>query len=212
MEMAPTPFNIPDQLRQAADKSVEQAKKAFEQFMEATQGAVSRAEASANTMRERTTGVNRRLLAFVEENVAASFDFAQNLVRARTAEEIAALQQEFIRRQLVAAKERGKSFGEMIGRSASDAQTLPPSADEKHRDGSSLAPVTSERVVTGAREEASKPGVERIHVKHVRSSTKSKAKAKAKRPTKASATPSKRRASDKASRAKRKLAKRSRST
>ena len=58
----------------------------------------------------------RQSLAFVEENVAASFDLAQRLVQARTVEEIAALQQEFVRRQMKAMAEQGKTLGEMAGR------------------------------------------------------------------------------------------------
>jgi phasin len=119
--MQRTPFDIPDHMRQAADKSVDQAKKAFDQFMEATQQAVAKAEGSAKSFREGAAEANRQAMAFVEENVAASFELARNLARARTVEEVAALQQEFLRRQMAAAAEQGKSLGEMVGRAASDA-------------------------------------------------------------------------------------------
>ncbi len=119
--MQRTPFDIPDQMRQAADKSVEQAKKAFDQFMEATQHAVAKAEGTAKSMREGATEVNRQALAFIEDNLTASFDLAQNLVRARTVEEVAALQQEFLRRQMAAAAEQGKNLGTMVSRAATDA-------------------------------------------------------------------------------------------
>ena len=79
-----------------ADRSVEQAKKAFEQFLDATQKAVTTAEGSAKSLRDSTADVNRQALAYIEDNVSASFDFAQRLIQARTMEEIAALQREFI--------------------------------------------------------------------------------------------------------------------
>jgi len=119
--MQRTPFDIPDQMRQAADKSVEQAKKAFENFVEATQQAVAKAEGTAKSMRDSVADVNRQTMAFLEENISASFDLAQNLVRARTVEEVAALQQEFLRRQMAAAAEQGKSLGTMASRAAEDA-------------------------------------------------------------------------------------------
>jgi phasin len=119
--MPRTPFDIPDQMRQAADKSVEQAKQAFDNFMEATQEAVARAEGSAKTVRDSVADANRQAMAFLEENIAASFDLAQNLVRARTIEEVAALQQEFLRRQMAVAAEQGKNLGTMASRAASDA-------------------------------------------------------------------------------------------
>jgi phasin len=119
--MQRTPFDIPDQMRQAADKSVEQAKKAFENFMDATQQAVAKAEGTAKSVRDSVADANRQAMAFLEDNIAASFDLAQNLVRARTVEEVAALQQEFLRRQMAAAAEQGKNLGSMASRATSEA-------------------------------------------------------------------------------------------
>ena len=116
--MPRTPFEIPEQMREVADRSVGQAKKAFEQFLDATQQAVAKAEGSARSIQEGVTDVNRQAMAFVEENMAASFDLAQRLVRARTIEEIAAIQQEFAQRQMTKVAEQGKQLGEMAGRAA----------------------------------------------------------------------------------------------
>jgi phasin len=120
--MQRTPFDIPDQMRDAADKSVEQARRAFDQFIDATQKAVAKAEGSVKSMREGAADVNRQALAFVEENIAASFDLAQKLVRAHTVEEVAAVQQEFLQRQMAAAAEQGKAIGTMMGRAAKGAK------------------------------------------------------------------------------------------
>lgn len=119
--MQRTPFDIPDQMREAADKSVEQAKKAIGQYLDATQAAVAKAEGSARSVRDGAAEVGRQALAYVEQNVAASFDFAQRLVQARTVEEIAALQKEFLARQMASLAEQGKSLGDMMGRAATDA-------------------------------------------------------------------------------------------
>ena len=123
--MQRTPFDIPDQMRDAADKSVEQARRAFDQFIDATQKAVAKAEGSVKSMREGAADVNRQALAFVEENIAASFELAQKLVRAHTIEEVAAVQQEFLRRQMAAAAEQGKAIGTMMGRAAKGARKQP---------------------------------------------------------------------------------------
>jgi phasin len=119
--MPRTPFEIPEQMREVADRSVDQAKKAFEQFLDATQKAVAKAEGSARSLREGAADVNRQTMAFVEENMAASFDMAQRLVRARTVEEVAAIQQEFVSRQMAKVAEQGKQLGDMVGRAASGA-------------------------------------------------------------------------------------------
>jgi len=123
--MQRTPFDIPDQMRDAADKSVEQARRAFDQFIDATQKAVAKAEGSVKSMREGAADVNRQALAFVEENIAASFELAQKLVRAHTVEEVAAVQQEFLRRQMAAAAEQGKAIGTMMGRATKGAMNRP---------------------------------------------------------------------------------------
>lgn len=119
--MQRTPFDIPDQMREVADRSVEQAKKAIGQYLEATQKAVAKAEGSAKSVREGAADVSRQAIAFIEENVTASFDYAQRLVQARTLEEIAALQKEFLAKQIASLTEQGKSLGEMVGRAATDA-------------------------------------------------------------------------------------------
>lgn len=116
-----TPFEIPENMRDAADKSVEQAKKAFDDFIDATQKAVAKAEDSAKTLREGAADVNRQALALAEENVAAAFDLAQRMVKARTVEEVASMQQEFVQRQMKNLTEQGKSLGEMMGQAATRA-------------------------------------------------------------------------------------------
>jgi phasin len=117
--MQPTRFEIPEQMRAAAERTVGQARKAVEQFLDATQKAVG--EGSDKTMGEGAADLSRQSLAFVEENIAASFDLAQRLVQARTVEEMAALQQEFLRRQMAAAADQGKTLGAMASRAASES-------------------------------------------------------------------------------------------
>ncbi len=119
--MNPTRFEIPEQMREMADKSVEQAKKAVDQFLDATTKAVSSAEGSARTLSEGAADVNRQALAFIEDNVAASFNFAQRLVQARTVEEMAALQQEFVQSQMKVAATQGQQLGQMMGKAAGSA-------------------------------------------------------------------------------------------
>ena len=116
-----TPFDIPDHMREAADKSVDQAKKAFDDFIDATQKAVASAEGSVNSLREGAADANRQALAYLEENIAVSFDLAHRLVRAKSVEEVAVIQQEYVQRQMRGMAEQGKSLGEMMKRTASAA-------------------------------------------------------------------------------------------
>jgi phasin len=120
--MQPTRFEIPEQMREVADKSVSQARKAIEQFLDATQQAVAKAGGSVKSAGEGAADLQRQSLAYVEENVAASFDLAQRLVQARTLEEMAALQQEFLRKQMTAAAEQTVQLTAMAARAAGQAK------------------------------------------------------------------------------------------
>ena len=80
----------------------------FEQFLEATQQAVAKAEGSARSVQEGAADLNRQAMAYMEENIGASFDFVQRLVQRRTVEEVAALQQEFVRKQMAGRRRAGE--------------------------------------------------------------------------------------------------------
>jgi phasin len=112
MADASTPFQVPEQMRQFADASVEQARSAFNEFVEATQKALSNAEGSARSAQLGAGDTGRKALAFLEENVAATFDHAQKLVRAKTLEEIGVLQRDFLRHQFESLSSQGMALGE----------------------------------------------------------------------------------------------------
>ena len=67
--MQPTRFEIPEQMRQVAEETVGQARKAVEEFLDATQKAVVTAEGSAKTMGEGVADLSRQSLAFIEQNI-----------------------------------------------------------------------------------------------------------------------------------------------
>jgi phasin len=119
--MKSTSFDIPDQMREMADKSVSEAKKALAQYMDATQQAIAKAEDSTKSAQDGVAEINRQALAFVEDNVTASFDLAQRLVQARTMEEIAALQKEYFTKQMARLGEQGQNLGTMMGKAGAEA-------------------------------------------------------------------------------------------
>jgi phasin len=119
--MQPTRFEIPEQMRQMAEETVGQARKAVEDILDATQKAVASAEGSAKTVGDGVADLSRQSLAFIEQNVSASFELAARLVQARTVEEMAALQQEFVRAQMAVAADQSKTLSAMAGRAAGEA-------------------------------------------------------------------------------------------
>ena len=88
-------FEVPTQMRQLAEQSVEQARKAVDGFMTAAQKAVTTAESQAATAQSNAKDVGAKAMSFAEQNIANSFDFAQKLVRAKDIQEVMTLQQEY---------------------------------------------------------------------------------------------------------------------
>lgn len=121
MANEPWNFDVPTQMRQLAEQSLEQARQAVDGFMNAAQKAVSTAETQANAAQSGAKDLGHKAMSFAEQNVANSFDFAQKLVRAKDMQEIMALQQEFLQSQMKAMSEQAKDLGSAASRTATDA-------------------------------------------------------------------------------------------
>jgi len=119
--MTSGPFEIPQEVRDSAAKGVDDAKKAFDQFLEATNKAVSTGEGTSQAAAQSAAEMGRQTLSFVEENITASLSLAQRMVQARTVEEITALQQEYLRHQATAMAQQGQALGRAASKMAKDA-------------------------------------------------------------------------------------------
>ncbi len=114
-------FEIPPEMRAFAEKSVEQAKQAFDGFISAAHNAVTAFEGHAETARKGAKHVTEKAMNFAEQNVAASFEFAQKLLRAKDVQEVLKLQAEFVRTQMQVLAEQAKELGESAGKASSEA-------------------------------------------------------------------------------------------
>jgi phasin len=115
MKMSNSPFEIPNELRDFADRSVEQARKAFEGFLTVAQRAAGATEAP--TTPEGAKAVGAQVLAYTERNVNAAFELAHKLVRAKDPQEAFALQSEYVKSQLGALQAQAKELGEIFQKS-----------------------------------------------------------------------------------------------
>ena len=108
-----TPYEVPPEMRDFAEKSVEQARKAFDGFMTAAQRTVDTLESSATNVQSNTKDLTQRTFEYAEQNVSAAFDLAQKLVRAKDVQEAMQLQAEFVRNQFAAMQTQMKEFGSL---------------------------------------------------------------------------------------------------
>jgi len=105
-------FEVPSQMRELAEKSVAQAKQAFDSFISAAQQAVTTAESQAETARSGAKEVSELAMRYAERNIDSSFEFAQKLVRAEDAKEVVSLHGEYVRGQIAALTEQAKELGQ----------------------------------------------------------------------------------------------------
>lgn len=122
MANEPWNFEVPTQMRQLAEQSLEQARKAVDGFINAAQKTVTTVEAQATAAQSGAKDVGAKAMSFAEQNIATSFEFAQKLVRAKDLQEVMALQQEFLQSQMKALGEQAKDIGTAATKAAMDAK------------------------------------------------------------------------------------------
>lgn len=108
-------FEIPDTMREFAEKSVDQARKAFDDYMTAAQRAAGASEdsASGSGMDAGASAMHAETIAFAEATVAANFELARRLVRAEDPQEMARIQQEFLDQQMAAFADQSRRLTEI---------------------------------------------------------------------------------------------------
>jgi phasin len=124
----PTGMEMPAEMRAFADKSIGEARKAFEGYMDAASKALGGMEKSAENIQANSRDVGRKAMGFAEDNVHASLDFIQKLVSARDMQDVVRLQTEFAQTQMKNLAEQAKSLGGSAaeaGKSAFDKATKP---------------------------------------------------------------------------------------
>ncbi|MGP0091151.1 MAG: phasin family protein [Xanthobacteraceae bacterium] len=114
-------FEIPTDMHAFAEKSVEQARKAFDTFVSAAYGTATAFEGRAAAVRKGSEDLRQRAMAFAEQNVASSFDFANRLVNARDLPEIIHVQSEYVKAQMQVLAEQARELGETASQTARNA-------------------------------------------------------------------------------------------
>ena len=112
-------FEIPGEVREFADRSVEQARKAVDSMLSAAQKAGSLAETSARSLQENASEFTSRTMQHAQANIKAAFDLAQGLAHAKTLEEAGRLQSNFMKMQMESLQAQAKDMGSMIKDAAS---------------------------------------------------------------------------------------------
>src|SRR6202789_4731913 len=90
-------LEVPAELRDLAEKTIDQAEKAFGMFFDA-------ANKSMTSMPGPGTEISKQALTFTEQNMKAAFEHARKLVHATDLQQALQIQSEFLRSQCTNAR------------------------------------------------------------------------------------------------------------
>lgn len=114
-------FEIPKEMRAAAEASFDQARKAFEKFVSTAQATAGSLEERGATVRAGAKDIGAKAVAYAEKNVQASLDYAQSLLHAKDLPEIMRLHSEYVQAQMRSLAEQASEMGQAVSRAAMDA-------------------------------------------------------------------------------------------
>jgi phasin len=117
-------FEVPAELRAMTEKSMEQARVAFNTFMTAAQQAITHFEGQAKVAQAGAKDVSEKAMSYAERNVANTFAFADRLVHAKDIQQVIALQTEFVQAQMKELAEQAKELGTAASKIA--MKSVPP--------------------------------------------------------------------------------------
>jgi phasin len=107
-------LEVPAELRDLAEKTIDQAEKAFGMFFDA-------AAKSMSTMPNPGSEISKQALNFTEQNMKAAFEHARKLVHATDLQEAMRIQSEFLRSQFTNAGEHMRQMSGGVMSAARDA-------------------------------------------------------------------------------------------
>ncbi|MEL6289261.1 MAG: phasin family protein [Pseudomonadota bacterium] len=114
-------FDIPQSMRNIAERNIEQAREAYERFMDMTKKAQAMTPTAAGPLASGTDRLQRRAIDFAEENMEAGFDFATRLAQSSDLAEALQLQQEYAQSQMKAYIDQTQAMTEEMTKLATRA-------------------------------------------------------------------------------------------
>ena len=93
-------FEMPPEMRDLAEKNVEQARMAYGQFMEFMSQAMNAWSSSGAPETVNFKAIQERAVAFAKENAERSFSLASEIAKAEDAQEVVTLQSRYVQTQM----------------------------------------------------------------------------------------------------------------
>lgn len=114
-------FEVPQELRSMAEASFNQARSAFESFLNVAHQTASSIEGQGATMRASAKEISTQAIGYAEQNVQNSLDYAQKLMATKDLSDIMRLHSEYVQSQMRSLAEQASEIGRAVSRAALDA-------------------------------------------------------------------------------------------
>ncbi len=116
------PMEIPEPVRQLAERNVEQSRSAYMQFVEMARRAQDMVTKSSGTMTQTAIDIQTKAMRFAEQNVDAGFTLATELAKARDMKEYFEIQQKHAQRQMQAYATQAQELSRLMTEAAQKVQ------------------------------------------------------------------------------------------
>src|SRR5215204_6034714 len=110
----PMNFQVPEEMRTMAERSVTQTRHALESFLQAARRTSESMEQTTEKLQVSSKDMAQKTLSAAEQNLRASLDYAERLVRAKDVQEMTQIQSEFARTQTEAMQAQMKEYGSVM--------------------------------------------------------------------------------------------------
>lgn len=116
-------MEIPDAVREMAERNVEQTRAAYGQFMDMARQAQSMMTKSQGAMAISAMEIQARAMRFTEQNIEASFNLASELARARDLKEYIDIQTRHAQSQMQTYTQQAQELGRLMTEAAQKVQS-----------------------------------------------------------------------------------------
>lgn len=122
--MAKDPFEqfaMPNEIRAFVEQSVAHARTTFDGFIKAANKAMGQFEGQAAAARSGANEIAHKSMAYAEQNMASTFEFAEKLMRSKDPAEVMRLQSEFLGRQMQTLSAQVQELGQSAAKIVVDS-------------------------------------------------------------------------------------------
>jgi len=128
MQNTPNFAELPDSVRNIMKSSIEQARKAFDTFVQSSEKMMQGLDTSANPVAGSLKSLNEKITAFTKQNAEANFNLAMRLADARQLSDIVELQNAHVREQMETFSRQLEELRELTVKAVQEGSQIASSA------------------------------------------------------------------------------------